>query len=515
MATYPVNSKMRCKHPHPHRNVMRSPDFSFCDGCHYVHCIGNDTSCMKDFCHKDNYINHPHQHCNFDDPHDHYDDHWCPYDRYKTYHGHMHIDPCHHAHEMVTTPVYDYDYERNTYVPNYRGDAGLVLNIDYKVKNTIDIDITYENGMSLVGEVSEGGTYDFIYADSGVLKRDVGILNKITVTNGTVPDTRLGYSQLTDVASIYLEFDCSSKGNSHIVNLDINLLRSIALVTEDDTDEDEVVIKTKDGTTYETISVALDACKDGDTLYGNSKFEINEDLTVDKAVSLDGFIFNNSKLSYDSIETENIVYITNNTFNNGSSLITTGIIDEVVLDSNTFTSDIPYTEDLGVRTPVTINSTGSVTITNNIFNSIECAYYNDIELDSENGALKSSTISNNKFNGSIYNDAIVITNVEENALIVIKDNVFEHSANPIKLSNYSNVEAIFRFINNTYLHSDTKEEDAGFINLAQINEEDFSKYSIYIEELYFRGHHLTEVGTGEKRVWYTTDTETIPKVVFF
>jgi hypothetical protein len=523
MATYPVNNKMRCKHPHPHMNITRKHDLVYHDGCNSVHCIGQDPTCMRDFCHRDNYICHPHQHCNFDDPHDHYDDHWCPYDRYKTYHGHMHIDddPCFHGHEMKTTPLYDYDYERDAYIPNYRGDSGLVLNIDYKVKNVIDVNITYENGATLSGEIAEGEEYEFIYADSGVLKRDTGILNKITVSNGTISDTRLGFSQLSSAASIYLEFDCSFKGNSHLVDLDINLLRSISVIKEEDETEDtdevsEAIITDDLGNQYTSIDDAIEQAQYDTILYGGNKFEISGDIITDKNISLDGFIINNAEILYSNLEEGN-VSITNNTFNNGSSIAIQGKVN-VTISNNSFYSDISYIKDGGVTSPVSINSTGIVKITDNKFTSVNNSYYSyiDISRDTESYLADGSIIENNKFLGMFASNAIVINSIEDKAKITIKNNVFDYSSNTIRLENDNNTSASLRVIDNKYYNISSSTPDIGFIQFYSDDDNDFSGYNVYIEGLYLGTEHLTEVGEGYNRVWWCTveDTDKLPNVVF-
>lgn len=232
MAFYPTKGPtIKCKHPHPHNHLHRH-DGCYHDGCTRAHC--SNVTCEKKSCCKGNHRPHPHQHCNFDED-------YCAYNRYKTYHGHMHIDPCNHSNFIQTAPVYNYDYNRNAYVPSHRVHNGLVLNIDYAIKTTINVDIAYENGEHLIGEISEGYKYDFIYVDSGVLKRDVGILTSIRITNGTISDSRLGFANPTNVATIYLYFDCSAESRAHTIVVDLNLLRSISIV-KDEIIEDDVYI---------------------------------------------------------------------------------------------------------------------------------------------------------------------------------------------------------------------------------------------------------------------------------
>lgn len=500
----PIGPTIKCKHPHPHNFLHRHDgDCVYDDGYTRVHC--SNVTCEKEFCHKDHYIPHPHQHCNFDD---HWDEHYCPYNRYKTYHGHMHIDPCHHDHVIQTTPVYNYDYDRNVYVPSYRGDNGLVLNLDYAVKSIIAIDITYENGEHLTGEILEGYKYDFIYADSGILKRDVGVLTSIEVTNGEVSDSRLGFANPTTVAAIYLHFDCSSDSKAHTVVVDINLLRAINIV--EDKPEEEIAIILPNGEKLTDINEAINAVSSGDSLNGNGTFVVeNTELSIPKDISLSGFIFKNTQVKYTNIEDE--IYITHNVFEDGSSISVTGAGD-VNLIANQFTATIPYGTDGSVRNAVILDVSGKAIVTDNEFNNTG-AYYNAIEFGQTNALGTGSIVENNYFLNA-KNNMISIFMVEPDAKIVIKNNLFENQSNPIRLSNYNNSKAKFRFINNKYNSTDQNLDYAGFMLLQAVKGEDFSNYDIYIEGLYYKDNHLTEQGENDLKVWYVYDTETIPNVYF-
>lgn len=242
--------------------------------------------------------------------------------------------------------------------------------------------------------------------------------------------------------------------------------------------------------------------KDGDTIKVSGK--IDKEITIDKGITLKGgefskpIIVNSGNVS---ITGAKISYI-NEGYDGSNSKNTPAI--NVSGDGFSLTnSDIKSS----ARTVVLLNTSGKVTITDNIFTaSSDNKLYNGIELGQKSSIGDGSVISNNKFigkYGEVTHNWLSIYKVVDGATISIDNNTFECSANAIRLSNYDSKSGTFNISNNKYDSTDPNTEYAGLIIFQDTGNNDFTKYTVNITDLIGpSGSKITENGTGENQIYY-------------
>ena len=243
------------------------------------------------------------------------------------------------------------------------------------------------------------------------------------------------------------------------------------------------------GEDCDTVEEAVAAANAGDLIDGKGML-LTEPLVLDKAINIANFVFDY-----------------------GASLKITCEGNVEVMD-NVFSNNILYGKSGSVRNPLIVNCQGKCRITRNIFRG-DKVFYNAIETGQLTSLADGTEICNNRFEGELVNNAISVFMYDEDACIHIHDNIFIAPSNSVRISNYSNVEARFNIHNNNYNDSVASEEYQGFLLLQAVKEEDFSKLTIDIMNLYYKGTKLTENGTGVRRVWYTYNTDTVPKVTIY
>lgn len=152
------------------------------------------------------------------------------------------------------------------------------------------------------------------------------------------------------------------------------------------------------------------------------------------------------------------------------------------------------------RNPVLVKTGGEVVISGCTFSCENQNIYNVVEFSiSADADVTKATIKNNTFAGPFKNNCINFYNVAENAEINIEDNTFtdiDVSSNCIRLSNPRNHDAVFNVKNNTYkFNGRTATKWTSFILLQDYSavgeKQDFSKYTINIENLYRGSKKLT------------------------
>ncbi|WP_418562034.1 S-layer homology domain-containing protein [Monoglobus pectinilyticus] len=189
----------------------------------------------------------------------------------------------------------------------------------------------------------------------------------------------------------------------------------------------------------------------------------------------------------------------------------------------------------GVKTPLNLKNYGKTIVKNNTFGTEnDGVYYNAVEFDvgsevNKNGVkvADGTEISGNHF-GKITHNGISIYNVEENATITIKDNIYEISASALRLSNglVDKVNAIFNIENEWYKTTDPTEGWEGYATLQTVYkngnpEQDVTGYVLNFKNLYYgdeSNKKVAEDGDGVQQivVWngtdFVTDAEKLPTV---
>ena len=189
----------------------------------------------------------------------------------------------------------------------------------------------------------------------------------------------------------------------------------------------------------------------------------------------------------------------------------------------------------GVKTPLNLKNYGKTIVKNNTFGTEnDGVYYNAVEFDvgsevNKNGVkvADGTEISGNHF-GKITHNGISIYNVEENATITIKDNIYEISASALRLSNglVDKVNAIFNIENEWYKTTDPTEGWEGYATLQTVYkngnpEQDVTGYVLNFKNLYYgdeSNKKVAEDGDGVQQivVWngtdFATDAEKLPTV---
>ena len=189
----------------------------------------------------------------------------------------------------------------------------------------------------------------------------------------------------------------------------------------------------------------------------------------------------------------------------------------------------------GVKTPLNLKNYGKTIVKNNTFGTEnDGVYYNAVEFDvgsevNKNGVkvADGTEISGNHF-GKITHNGISIYNVEENATITIKDNIYEISASALRLSNglVDKVNAIFNIENEWYKATDPTEGWEGYATLQTVYkngnpEQDVTGYVLNFKNLYYgdeSNKKVAEDGDGVQQivVWngtdFVTDAEKLPTV---
>ncbi len=147
------------------------------------------------------------------------------------------------------------------------------------------------------------------------------------------------------------------------------------------------------------------------------------------------------------------------------------------------------------------NADRKINIEGNTFNNCSNVY-NTVEFGQDYPVSGNVTIKGNHFAGDSKNNSISMFTFTNGADITIEDNVFDMSANAVRLSNYTNVNATFNIKNNTF--KDSSENDyAGFLLMQEVKNESFSGFTFNVENLIGpNGLQVTAESTGKDRFCY-------------
>lgn len=164
------------------------------------------------------------------------------------------------------------------------------------------------------------------------------------------------------------------------------------------------------------------------------------------------------------------------------------------------------------RTAVSIITSGKIVLENNTFDAGNSAIYNMIEFSIGTARdITAAVIKNNKFIGTLKNNAVSFYNFAEGAKIEVSGNTSEGmdvANNFIRLSNPKNVNVAFTMKDNTYSYSSDTPNASGYTAFMLLQDyskndtQDFSKFKIDFTNLKRGTKAITENGTGLDQVFY-------------
>ncbi len=232
-------------------------------------------------------------------------------------------------------------------------------------------------------------------------------------------------------------------------------------------------------THYDTLQEAVNVAAAGQTVTLLKDAELTATLEINKAITLDGANHkitggSSAKKSLIKVQTDEDFTLTNCIFAPNTPVNISN--DEVVA---------------GTRTAVYLKVGGNATVTNNTFEGVDNGYYNAIEFGiGIDPALEGANISGNTFKKSIKNNYFSFYNLQEGAVVNIKDNKLLNSnknSDGIRISNPKNVNATFNIVNNTFTYNDSGANYDALILLQDYSKEEshqnFGSITLNIEKL--------------------------------
>lgn len=280
-----------------------------------------------------------------------------------------------------------------------------------------------------------------------------------------------------------------------------NIVRSVSSAAELSKLLDSNVLKPGD-----SVAVDADVVFDEDfTLKGNGITLRSNGATFNKTLKVEGNYITINGFTFKSTNDEEDAYKVK-----GAAMLS-------IAGSNVVVSECTFTPEGKYYNAININ--GNATIESNTFSECKGHIYNLIEFSqNKNYKISNVNISFNIFaKDSSSNNTISMFQFEDNAVVNITDNVWEYSANALRISNYSKATGVsINCINNTYKET-TDGEYAGFVFTQGTNQnKDMSGITINLIKLVGpNGKVLTENTDGKNKVWYTYSTEVDPVVKFY
>lgn len=212
-------------------------------------------------------------------------------------------------------------------------------------------------------------------------------------------------------------------------------------------------------------------------------------------VTLKGFVLSGKNdLTKPFPDNTSMVVVTGDNFN---------MTDCVIAPNGSYYSSI-YLEanDVSINNCVFKDSKNKITV------GIEFA-------NSKDKKIISANISNNKFcKGSCKEDAICITQLDDNALVYVFNNVWEYSNAAIRISNkFNSKNVVIDCSKNKY--NEINKDNPAFLVAKAINGEDFKNVTIRFRNLIGPGNKpYMANGKGPDRIMYTVGTDTEPVTIF-
>ena len=275
--------------------------------------------------------------------------------------------------------------------------------------------------------------------------------------------------------------------------------------------------------TFEDLKNMLVSASSGDVIFVNNSVSINEPMKIDKSISL---ISNGASISNTINIANNVddVFICGFNIDVSSSSATAddakkNNIPMILASSKSFTlTNCTFTARNHFYNAIRINCTDKVVIEGNIFEGGNFVY-NAIEFSQDKkNKISNIIIKNNTFKtGSCTNNTISLFQFNNNTSVLIEGNHWGHSANALRISNYSNANPVTIICKNNRYDSvsTTNEEYIGFMLAQAVNNDDFSNVTVIFDNLIGPGGvQLRENGTGINQVWYTYNSTTEPVVIF-
>lgn len=268
-------------------------------------------------------------------------------------------------------------------------------------------------------------------------------------------------------------------------------------------------VKTVAVSSAELLTNAIETANAGDVLVINNDIVIDTPLEINKSVSL---------LSNGATIAAPINITADNTLISGfiidtSSDTNKGFAISASAKEFVFTNNVVNTS--GYRDTIVATNAETIVISGNTFEG-DGTVYNAIEFTHKDGeGIKELTIENNVFaRESSTNNSISMYWFLNDAVVNIDNNVFERSANAIRISNYNNATGVvINISDNTYHETDDNLEYAGLLLVQGVKNEDFTGITVNISNLTGPGNKkMTKNGSGEDQIWYSYNTETLPVV---
>lgn len=232
-------------------------------------------------------------------------------------------------------------------------------------------------------------------------------------------------------------------------------------------------------THYDTLQEAVNVAAAGQTVTLLKDAELTETLDINKAITLDGA---NHKITGGSLAKKSLIKVQTD--------------EDFTLTNCIFAPNTPVNISngevvAGTRTAVYLKVGGNATVTNNTFEGIDNGYYNAIEFGiNDEPALKGANISGNTFTTSIKNNYFSFYNLQEGAVVDIKDNKLLNSnknSDGIRISNPKNVNAKFNIVNNTFTYNGSGANYDALILLQDYSKgespQNFGSITLNIEKL--------------------------------
>ena len=232
-------------------------------------------------------------------------------------------------------------------------------------------------------------------------------------------------------------------------------------------------------THYDTLQEAVNVAAAGQTVTLLKDAELTETLDINKAITLDGA---NHKITGGSSAKKSLIKVQTD--------------EDFTLTNCIFAPNTPVNISngevvAGTRTAVYLKVGGNATVTNNTFEGIDNGYYNAIEFGiNDEPALKGANISGNTFTTSIKNNYFSFYNLQEGAVVDIKDNKLLNSnknSDGIRISNPKNVNAKFNIVNNTFTYNGSGANYDALILLQDYSKgespQNFGSITLNIEKL--------------------------------
>ena len=231
---------------------------------------------------------------------------------------------------------------------------------------------------------------------------------------------------------------------------------------------------------YVDHNAAIEAAVDGNTVKLLKDAELTGTLEINKAITLDGA---NHKITGGSSAKESLIKVqTDGDFTLTNCIFAPNTPVNISNDNKVVA---------GARTAVYLKVGGNATVTNNTFEGIDNGYYNAIEFGiGIDPALEGANISGNTFKKSIKNNYFSFYNLQEGAVVNIKDNKLLNSnknSDGIRISNPKNVNAKFNIVNNTFTYNDSGANYDALILLQDYSNgeshQNFGSITLNIEKL--------------------------------